>query len=396
LALLEDGYVTKNSIVDCEGGAKYFYGLRIKDSHLGAGELTVKDAFSHSSNVAFAKLADQYYHTQPSRFIDHLHRLRLDTMTGIDITASSGKPTIKRPSNRSWANTTIPYMAHGYEELVTPLHMLMLYNAVANNGRMMKPYLVNAVREYGIDVIKMQPEVVVEKICSDETLIQLKECLGAVIDSLHGTGHKILYDTTYSIAGKTGTAVTALNNKGYNKGNKIYQASFIGYFPANEPKFTIAVVIQNSNESKLIYGADVSGTVFKEISDKIYSRFLHKKGYSFPAVVDSTLYTNYGLKNDMYSIFSTLKIPYTDSANSGFWRSVSIKNNNGILQNPINNYSTASIAPNVVGMGLKDAIYATENLGLKVVTTGRGKVISQSLAAGTTFRKGQIITLFLN
>ena len=142
LALLEDKYVTSKSIVDCEGGSKYFYGLRIKDSHLGAGEITVKDAFAHSSNVAFAKLADQYYHTQPSKFIDHLHHLRLDTITGIDITASSGKPTIKRPSNRSWANTTIPYMAHGYEELVTPLHMLMLYNAVANNGKMMKPYFL--------------------------------------------------------------------------------------------------------------------------------------------------------------------------------------------------------------------------------------------------------------
>ena len=396
ISLIEDKYVDKNSIVDCEGGSKYFYGLKIKDSHLGAGAVTVKDAFAHSSNVAFAKLADQYYHTQPSKFIDHLHTFRLDTLTGIDITASSGRPTIKKPTNRSWANTTIPYMAHGYEELVTPLHMLMLYNAVANNGKMMKPYLVKAVREYGIDIKTIQPQVLVEKICSDETLAQVRECLGAVVDSLHGTGHKILFDSTYAIAGKTGTAVTALDNKGYNKGNKIYQASFIGYFPANEPKYTMAVVIQNSNESKLIYGADVSGTVFKEISDKIYGRYLSNKKYTAPSVSDTLLYNYYGMRNELNSIFGTLKIPFTDSANGGYWRAMSLKNNMAMLQFPADAAGATMAAPNVTGMGLKDAVYLAENKGLKVVATGRGRVISQSILPGTTFKKGQTITLFLN
>ena len=396
IALMEDKYIDKNSIVDVEGGAKYFYGLRIKDSHLGGGEMTVKEAFYHSSNVAFAKLADQYYHTQPSKFIDHLHRFRLDTMTGIDITASSGKPTIKRPANRSWANTTIPYMAHGYEELVTPLHMLMLYNALANNGKMMKPYLVNAVREYGIDIKIIQPQVLVDKICSDETLAQVRECLAAVVDSLHGTGHKILFDSAYSIAGKTGTAVTALDNRGYNRGNKIYQASFIGYFPSNQPTYTMAVVIQNSNESKLIYGADVSGTVFKEISDKIYGRFLSKKKYTQPAVSDTLLYNYYGMKNELNSIFGTLKMPFTDSANGGYWRSMSLKNNAALLQFPADAVTGGITTPNVTGMGLKDAVYLAENMGLKVVATGRGRVISQSIIPGTNFKKGQTITLFLN
>jgi cell division protein FtsI (penicillin-binding protein 3) len=174
MALMEDKYVTSSTIVDCEGGRKNFYGLRISDSHLGAGELTVKEAFARSSNVAFAKLADQYYHEQPSKFIAHLHRMRLDVPTGVDITAASGKPLIKKPTNRSWANTTIPFMAHGYEELVTPLHMLTLYNAVANNGKMMRPYLVNAIMDYGVTVRTIEPQVLVEKICSNETLAQLK------------------------------------------------------------------------------------------------------------------------------------------------------------------------------------------------------------------------------
>ncbi|MBC7887243.1 MAG: transpeptidase family protein [Ferruginibacter sp.] len=396
LSLLEDKYVDKNSIVDCEGGAKLFHGLRIKDAHLGTGAITIKEAFFRSSNVAFAKLADQFYHNEPSRFIEHLHHLRLDTLTGIDLTASSGKPTIKKPSNRSWSKTTIPYMAHGYEELVTPLHMLMVYNAVANNGIMMKPYLVNAVTEYGVDVKRMIPQVLVNKICSDETLEQLKDCLEAVVDSLHGTGHKILYDSTYSIAGKTGTAVTALDNRGYNKGNKIYQASFIGYFPAKQPKYTMAVVIQNSNESKMIYGADVSGRVFKEISDKIYARYLSTRKFSDPELRDTLLYNYYGMKNELNSIFYRLDLPFVDSATGGYWRAMRMKNNTAMLNLPVTARTAALIIPSVIGMGLKDAVYLMENKGLRVTATGRGRVLSQSLMAGTVFKKGQTVTLLLN
>lgn len=396
MALMEDKYVNKNSIVDCEGGQKIFYGLRIKDSHLGAGAITVKDAFARSSNVAFAKLADQYYHNQPSKFIEHLHKFRLDTITGIDIVAASGRPTIKKPANRSWAKTTIPFMAHGYEELVTPLHMLMLYNAVANDGKMMKPYLVNAIREYGVDVKKVEPTVLDEKICSDETLAQIKECLTAVIDSVHGTGHKILFDTAYAIAGKTGTAVTAMDNQGYNKGNKIYQASFIGYFPAKQPKYTMAVVIQNSKESKLVYGADVAGAVFKEISDKIYARYLSNKRFTAPALRDTAWTSSYGMKSEWSNIFKTLNMPFVDSANgNGYWRTVSVKNNSALMQPSVNTASNV-ITPTLIGMGLKDAIYLAENKGLKVVASGKGKVVSQSLAAGTAYKKGQTITLVLN
>ncbi len=396
MSLLEDKHVTINSVVDCEGGKKNFYGLTIRDSHLGYGAITVKDAFERSSNVAFAKLADQYYHAQPAKFINHLHRLRLDTLTGIDLTASSGKPTIKKPTNRSWSKTTIPYMAHGYEELVTPLHLLMLYNAVANNGKMMKPYLVSSIKQYGVEVRTIKPTVLVEKICSDETLAQLKECLLAVVEGDHGTARKIK-DSAYRIAGKTGTAVTALDNRGYNKGNKIYQASFIGYFPANQPKYTVAVVIQNSKESKKIYGADVSGTVFKEISDRIYSSFLSTEKYMVAHKPDSNQYNYFGMKSELSSIFTSLQMPYTDSAGSGYWRTMQLKNNSGILNTPLISTSTSgSVTPNVVGMGLKDAVYLLENMGLKVTATGRGKVLNQSLAAGTNFRKTQNIALILN
>ena len=393
MSLLEDKYVDINSTVDCEGGQKMFYGLPIRDAHLGDHAVTIKEAFAKSSNVAFAKLADQYYHEQPSKFLDHLHQFRLDQMTGVDITASSGRPLIKSPKSRSWSKTTIPFMAHGYEELVTPLHMLMLYNAVANNGRMMRPYLVSSIREYGVEVRQVQPQVLVEKICSDQTLKQVKECMLEVVNNEHGTARK-LKDSSYQIAGKTGTAVTALNNKGYNKGNKIYQASFIGYFPAEQPKYTIAVVIQNSKESRMVYGADVSGTVFKEISDRIYGSYISTRKYTAAAKSDSTLYHYWGAKNEFSSILSYLGMPFIDSVNTGYWRYLQVRNNAGTMKGKTD--PVASSIPDVTGMGLKDAVYLLENMGLKVTATGRGKVINQSLSAGTNFNKTQTISLTLN
>jgi cell division protein FtsI (penicillin-binding protein 3) len=397
MCLLEDKYADINTIVDCEGGRKNFYGLRIKDSHLGYGQLTLKDAFARSSNVAFAKLADQYYHEQPSKFINHLRRLRLDTLTGVDIIASSAKPYIKRPTNRkTWANTTIPYMAHGYETLVTPLHMLMLYNAVANNGKMMKPYLVNAVRDYGVDVKTFEPQVVVSKICSDETLRQLKECLLEVVNGAHGTARKIK-DSTYNIAGKTGTAVTANNNKGYSKGNKTYQASFIGYFPAESPRYTVAVVIQNTRESKLIYGADVSGTVFKEISDRIYSRYLSKMRFDKPMATDTLQYAYRGTANDLRTILGWTNMPYVDSAPGkapGSVRPVSLGNGSATLLAPM--ATAGGLVPNVIGMGLKDAVEVLESKGAKVTVSGRGRVWDQVPQAGMALKKGQAVSLLLN
>jgi cell division protein FtsI (penicillin-binding protein 3) len=395
LSLMEDGYIDDNTIVDCEGGVKNFYGLRIRDSHLGYGQLTVKDAFARSSNVAFAKLADQYYHNQPTKFLNHLHKFRLDMVTGIDVTASSGHPIIKKATSKSWAATTIPFMAHGYEQLVTPLHMLMLYNAVANNGKMMKPYLVNEVQQFGITVKKIEPVVLEQKIVSDKTLRQIKGCLLEVVDGAHGTAKKIK-DSAYKIAGKTGTAVTALNNKGYNKGNKIYQASFIGYFPAETPKYTVAVVIQNSNESKLVYGADVSGAVFKEISDRIYSKYIGVPQFTSPENIDSAMYTFYGAKPELQTVFSFLNMRYVDAATNNTVRQASMKNNFIQLQASQNTTVTNTITPSVVGMGLKDAVNVLENKGLKVTISGRGKVMNQSLVAGTVFRKGQTISLALN
>ena len=287
-------------------------------------------------------------------------------------------------------------MAHGYEELVTPLHLLMLYNAVANNGKMMKPYLVNSIKEMGIEIKSFRPQVLVEKICSDETLGKLKGCLLAVVESEHGTGH-LLKNNLYSFAGKTGTAVTAMDNRGYNKGSKIYQSAFIGYFPADNPKYSIAVVIQNSNESKLAYGGVVSGPVFKEVADKIYAQKIGNESLNnLPGGNDSSTYKFYGLKTDLDKILNMFSYPSTDSAIAGSWRSTILHSDRAELNSAYNIASPVNKVPDVTGLGLKDAVYLLENMGLKVEAKGRGKVIYQSLAQNADFHKGQSINLQLN
>ena len=395
ISLLEDKYVDTGSIVDCEGGRKVFYGLHITDSHLGEHEMTVKEAFARSSNVAFAKMADEYYHNQPMRFYNHLHALRLDTATGIDIVGAAS-PYIKKPGSKYWTKTTLPFMAHGYEELVTPLQLLMLYNAVANNGKMMQPYLVNSINEMGRPIKTFEPKVLIDKICSDETLGKVKGCLMAVLQSEHGTGHA-LETNVYSIAGKTGTAVTAMDNRGYNKGNKIYQSAFMGYFPADNPKYSIAVVIQNGNDSKLAYGGVVSGPVFREVADKIYAEKIGSESLAqLPNGTDSSALKFFGLKSDLNKILTTFNYPSSDSAIAGSWRSTVLNYNYAQLNSAYNATGPVKKVPDVTGFGLKDAVYLLENMGLKVEAKGKGKVIYQSLAQNTDFHKGQSINLQLN
>ena len=394
MALLEDNHVDTSTIVDCEGGSKSFHGLRIRDSHLGTREITVKEAFAQSSNVAFAKLADQYYRDKPQEFYKHLARLRLDTITGIDIVGAA-EPLVKKPTSKYWTKTTLPFMAHGYEELLTPLHLLMVYNAVANNGKMMKPYLVNSINDMGVEIQKFGPEVLVEKICSDATLGKLKASLLQVVEGDRGTA-KSLRSSFYKFGAKTGTAVTALDNRGYNKSNKIYQSAFMGFFPYDEPKYSIAVVIQNGYESRHGYGGIVSGPVFKEVADKLYATMIaDKKVYEFQQYQDSGLYKLYGMQKDLNSILNAFKYQNNEARDETAWSKAMLQDGRAFLTS--GNISTIkNVVPDVTGLGLKDAVYVLENKGLKVSATGRGKVIYQSLAQNTNFLKGQSIKIQLN
>jgi cell division protein FtsI (penicillin-binding protein 3) len=394
LSLLEDKYVDTGTIVDCGDGARTFYGLTIHDSHRGTGKITVKEAFAQSSNVAFATLADEYYHNNAEQFYQHLHRLRLDTVTGIDIVGAAA-PLVKKPTSKYWTKTTIPYMAHGYEELLTPLHLLMLYNAVANGGKMMKPYLVNSIDEMGQPLESFSPHVLVDKICSDETLGKLRSCMLQVVEGDHGTARALKSDV-YRFAGKTGTAVTAMDNRGYNKGNKIYQSAFMGFFPYDNPKYTIAVVIQNGYDSKLNYGGAVSLPVFREVADKLYAYKIEREPVKkFVASNDSAFYKINGTRTDLSNIFTYLNYNESQPAGKALWNYSFIKNGRAQVYAE-DSLSIKNKVPNVTGMGLKDAVYLLENLGLKVSVSGSGKVIYQSLAQNTGINKGESIKLQLN
>ena len=391
LALLEDKKISLRSGINLEGGVWKINGQTVYDSEEhGLQNVTVKQAFEHSSNVGMAKLAWMHYNTNPNRFVDHLHRLRMDTLTGIDVRGEI-KPVVYRPGNSQWSRTALPWMAFGYNLLVTPLQTLSLYNAVANNGVMMKPYLVNEISQDGISYKKFEPVVVNDSICSASTLKSLKECLEGVM--LEGTGVS-LQSRQYKIAGKTGTALVANGKRGY--ADKIYQSSFAGYFPADNPQYSIIVVIKNKPHALFFYGAAVAGPVFKEIADKIYALKVTRTNelqYSNFNRNDSVFYNYAGYTKDIKKVAAQLQMPVTETTGTSNYSRM-YKQGTGSVVSTQN--ISSKVMPSLAGMGLKDAVYLCENLGLKVSISGKGKVAAQSIVAGQGIRRGQSITIQLS
>lgn len=389
LSLLEDRKISLNSPVNLDGGEWEVYGRKVFDSEKhGLNNVTVKQAFEYSSNVGMAKIAWMHYSTNPNQFINHLKKLKLDSITGIDLKGEI-KPTIYKPGSRSWSNTTLPWMAFGYNLTVSPMQMLTLYNAIANQGKMMKPYLVNEIREDGMAIQTFVPTVLNDSVCSRYTLSQLKECLEGVM--VEGTG-KSLHSHNYKIAGKTGTALVANGSKGYD--DKIYQSSFAGYFPADNPQYTVIVVVKNKPHAAVFYGAAVAGPVFKEIADQVYALKVnqqHNNVNSFKKS-DSSKYSYSGYTNDLKTVVSQLDINARVLGTGNYSRMYKL-NIDTVL-------STQNISlkkmPALAGMGFKDAVYLCENLGLKVMIKGRGKVDWQSISEGQNISKGQIVNIQLN
>ncbi len=270
LALLEDGYATLNTKVNLEKGVWHVSRRTVYDSERhDKTEVTLKEAFEYSSNVGMAKMVWANYSKDPMQYISTLRKLRMNQLSGIDLVGETN-PIIKTPKSKTWSATSLPWMSFGYEVLVSPLQTLMLYNAVANEGKMMKPYLVNEIRQGGITIKKNNPEVLEKSICSESTLDQLKESLVGACGEKGGTGFRLFNGSPYQVAGKTGTALVANGKRGY--ADHIYQSSFAGYFPANDPKYSIIVVIKNKPFAKHFYGASVAGPVFKEIADKLFAQ----------------------------------------------------------------------------------------------------------------------------
>jgi cell division protein FtsI (penicillin-binding protein 3) len=389
LSVLEDKHAKLNDMVDLEGGVWKVAGRTVYDSEKhGRQGVTIKQAFELSSNVGMAKMAMAYYADNPKNFLDHLHRLKLDTITGVGLLGES-KPVIPSTKSKYWSAPTLPWMSFGYNLALTPLHTLMLYNAVANGGKMMKPYLVNTVLKDGKRVRSFSPETKIESVCSPQTLSQLKECLEGVV--IEGTG-KSMASPFYAIAGKTGTALVANGTRGY--ADHIYQSSFAGYFPADNPQYSCIVVIKNKPFARIYYGALIAGPVFKEIADKLYSNNLEAlPAYAAVPVKDSTLAYWAGWKQDFQKVFGKMNMGYTDSSLSSKWTYIQRQND---LSTARELQVVRHSMPNVIGMGLKDALYMLENMNLKVVAKGMGKVSQQSLAAGTSIADGQTVYIDLN
>jgi cell division protein FtsI (penicillin-binding protein 3) len=337
-----------------------------------------------------AEMALEAYRNNPSAFIKQLHNFRLDEKTGIDLVGERNS-TIIKPGSKNWSATTLPWMALGYNVEVAPLQTLTLYNAIANNGKMMKRYLVNAITEEGRVLKKIEPEVLINKICSNSTLKQVKESLEGVC--INGTAKKLFKNSPYPVAGKTGTALVAEGNKGY--ANKVYQSSFAGYFPANHPQYTCIVAIKNKPFAKVFYGADVAGVVFKEIADRLYTLYVKQNNTQmFASAIDSSYFNYIGYKNDALTLVQSLKIKTKDSANI-------VDDGVGIAGTKAGaKLYSKSVQLNkmraLTGMGLKDVMYLCGNMGLKVNVKGVGKVINQSVMPGESISKGMVVSVTLN
>ena len=393
MAAIEDGYIHINDTVDIEGGKKQFKDRTVKDSHPKENRLSVKKAFEVSSNVAVAKLIYKHYGHNPKKFTDHLNAFGLGKQLGIEL-PGEGIARIKTPKDKDWYGTTLPWLAHGYESQLTPLQLLVFYNSVANNGKMVKPLFVERITRKGETIKEFNTTVIKESICSDNTLKQVKKMLEGVVDN--GTA-KNLKNNYLKIAGKTGTAVLsgfAKNADDNDNSNKKYQASFVGYFPADEPKYSCVIVINNPSH-KSFYGNVVAGPIFREIADKVYATNLKIQQELKKDTIDEKYFTpiaKSGKMEDFDEVITKLALPSNKDKVSAEWVTA---NNNGkkiALKQLLVGKSTA---PNVVGMGLRDAVYLLENKGFQVVVKGKGMVVKQSVKPGSIIEKNQTIMIEL-
>jgi len=384
MALLEDKKVDTSTRVNT--GTYQIPGHIIKDSHGSIGVVSVKKAFEESSNAAVAFLVNNAYHDNQSEFTDHLYEWHLNEKLGLQIPGEA-QPVIKNPQNKSWnKNMTLPQMAYGYEMQLTPLKMLSFYNAVANNGKYIAPIFVKEIRRLGNPIEQFEARVINDKICSDLTLSKMKAMLEGVISE--GTGKNILYNPLYKIAGKTGTAQVADGNKGY-KAKRQYQSSFCGYFPADKPKYSMIVVINDPKNG--YYGALVAGPVFREIADRVYSSDMDLNQATSVHIANNTQApkAKVGRPKALQEVCSKLgvkplyakNIPASIDTNEGIAGDSEITHKKGV--------------PSTVGMGLRDALFIMGNAGYKIAVTGSGTVVRQSVGAGSIIPKGSKIVLEL-
>jgi len=356
MILLEDKKIDTSAVFNTYGGVVKYSGKSVRDSHDGGyGKISLARGFEVSSNTVMVQAVYNNYQNNPSEFVNHINAIGLNKKLGLEF-KGEGVPFIPQPSDKNWSKLSLPWMAFGYGVSVTPLQTLTFYNAVANDGKMIKPQIVSEIKQWDKTIKKYNTVVLNPKVCSSETILKLKAVLQNVVKK--GTG-KGLYSKDFSMAGKTGTAQVNYAKNGGSE--KYYASSFVGYFPADHPKYSCIVVVHKPNTSKNnYYGADVAGPVFKRIAQKIF--------------------TDAPSTNEIKNI--NKKILKQEKDYDSYYAKT--------------HKEQKSIIPNVKGMAGMDAVALFGNLGLKVKIIGVGKVKKQSIQAGEPLDKNSTITLELS
>lgn len=389
LALLEENKVSLEEKIETGTGSHRFYNQTMRDAKNGGfGTITVREAFEKSSNVAISKLVDAHFGSSPSKFMAYIEKVGLDQPFGFQL-AGEGKPFFKKPGAKDWYGTSLPWISIGYESKVNPIHTLVLYNAVANDGVMVKPYIVRAIAKGNTVEKQFGTEYIRKRIASEKTIKNLQDLLVGVVEN--GTAKNIA-NADYKIAGKTGTAQKIIDGKYTQK----YYTSFAGYFPADRPKYSMIVVI-DSPSGFAAYGGDVSAPVFKEIADRIYALDIELNPSSQEKILraeasQSTLpEVKAGRAEEIYQILDQLGLKSSPVQSEEWVKTVA---QNDRVQWKINDTDQA-IVPDVSGLPLRDALFILENKGINVNYSGKGLVRSQSIDPGTKLTPNSTINLVL-
>ena len=392
IALIEDGYVNLSTPVDAGNGEWRYSTKSFTDVKRGGyGEINVLQAFEKSSNVAFAKLAVEHYAENEQQFIDRINNMKIGERFNLDI-AGESRALIHSPGDNMWSKLTLPMMSMGYATLLTPLHTLTFYNAIANNGKMMKPYFVDCFKRDRVVVEQFFPQEISGSICSQSTIDAVKIALRGVV--VEGTG-KSINDPRYAISGKTGTAQIAFDGKYIDeKGYRKHQASFAGFFPSEDPRYSIIVVLYSSKTKKNFYGASWASPVFKYISDAIYATttdWERPMDGSKVYAVDTPGFKRGNAEQEYVAISELPMKRKPDMEKRGWVRYIDDSTKTFSVQEDLE----SGVIPSLLGMGLKDALFLLENEGYTVSFSGMGRVVSQQPMSGEFLKRGGLITIVL-
>ena len=388
LSGLEDGFYSLLDSVDTEDGTHQFYDKTMRDSKKGGyGKISIGDAFVQSSNVGISKVINRSYKDKPQDFIDRIYKMGLCTPLDLELPYPNSL-LIKQPGSPGWSGVTLPWMSIGYSLRLTPLHILTFYNAIANNGVMVSPLFTTQILKDGKKVSEHSKKIINPAICSKSSIVQIMPYLIDVVEK--GTA-KSIRTRKYKIAGKTGTTLLAYGEKSEDN-IKQYQTSFVGFFPAENPKYSCMVVVNNPKENGF-YGGNVSAPVFKEISDKIFAADISiHNSILIAEQTKDTPNLSQGKTEDMSKLLDNLSLEYEKTKSNWMVPSYSSKKIS-LERRSIEKDFEEGLMPNLFGMNLLDAVYLLENAGLKVEIKGKGHIVNQSIKKGDRFLADQKISL---